>query len=63
MSKPNIDWSAMTNEEYKQLGDEFREDGARRMRLIEEALGIPKGPGRPRNGSKQLTAADLESAD
>ena len=66
---PNIDWEEMTDREFNVAMAAGRKDGERRLRELQEALGMvdaPKGPGRPKgskNGATQLTAADLEEAD
>jgi hypothetical protein len=66
---PDVDWKSMTDREFNAAMSAGRKDGERRMRELQEALGMieaPKGPGRPkgsRNGATQLTAADLEEAD
>lgn len=64
---PTIDWEEMTDREFNAAMSAGRKDGERRMRELQEALGMieaPKGPGRPRkNGAMQLTASDLEEAD
>lgn len=60
--KPTVDWSAMTNAEYREFMQEGREYGDEQIRMLMEGMGAseaPKGPGRPRkNGFMQLSAAD-----
>lgn len=64
MAKPSVDWSAMTNEEIRELMDDGREESENRIRTLMEAMnGRPKGPGRPPKNGTKLTAADLEPAD
>lgn len=62
MSKPNIDWSAMSNDEIRELMDDGREEIEERISvLIEGRDGRPKGPGRPpKNGVAKSTAAKSE---
>lgn len=59
-----MDLTTLTNEQLAAYMHAGREEIDRRTAVLVEALnGRPKGPGRPKNGSLKLTAADLEPAD
>lgn len=57
-----IDWAKLSHAEYNEAMEAGRADGERRMRELQEALGlVPKGPGRPRKNGLLEPAVTADS--